>query len=637
MWHAHSVRTVAYNSASSPRDAYPWGNATLIAWLDALARLSRAVGDEMPLDDFFALAAGIGADLPGAHACAIQLASPNGSHLIIRGCTGLSDWYVSAVSDARQISLEPESTYFESPSSRSFRLGQIVCVDDVAADLGYAPWRELAIQEGYHSMAAIPLMGRTQPIGVLALYSQGTQIGSRENLKLFEVIANNIAGALALITLRRRESETMQRLEAANRALELQQEQLDRADTQHRGLMQLVFEGAGLDAIANWTAEALGTPVVIEHHEVVTVAGLEFLDATKPIDPRAILSGPIREHLMSVPAGVQFIPASPEGPGCWVAAIFLDGKAVGHLWALGTENPPDGLHMRLLERATLVASVELWRERYERELDWRLIGDLVDEIMTGDPAKAEVTRRRAAQVGVDLDREHVYVMFWPQARDSDTHMGTLVEPGAVVHPTAEGTVRRRGYTSVVAWRDQCLEVLIERPPDQDREALIADVLLMAQELSRALLGRPVIAVVSGICGRAADYPIARRATRAALEIAKRPREISTRVIDIASMGVSTLLLGSSRIEDLIRFRDECLGPLKEHDRRRGGQLLQTLRVHLETGGSNQATAQRLYLHANTVLYRLHNIEKICRIDLRDTEVMLRMQLAVLIDEIAGDG
>ena len=630
------MRTVAYNSTQAPKDAYPWGNATLIAWLDALARLSRAVGDEMPLDDFFALAAGIAADLPGAHACAIQIASPNGSHLQIRGCTGLSDRYVAAVSNARQISLEPDSTYFESPSSRSFRLGQIVCVDDVTTDPGYAPWREVALEEGYHSMAAIPLMGRTQALGVLALYSQSTQIGSRENLKLFEVIANNIAGALALITLRRREHETMQRLEDANRALELQQEQLDRADTQHRGLMQLVFEGAGLDAIADWTSTALGCPVVIEHLEVVTVAGLDRLPVDSGIDPRAILTGPIRESLMSDPAGVQFIPASTEGPGCWVAPIFLDGKAVGHLWSLGADEPPDGLHMRLLERATLVASVELWRERYERELDWRMIGDLVDEIMTGDPTKAEVTRRRASQVGIDLDHDHVYVVFWPQAHESDPQVGSLVEPGAIVHPTAEGSVRRRGYTSLVAWRDQCLEVLIEVPVDVARGALLADVDVMAQELSRALMGRPVLAVVSGSCARQADYPAARRAARSALEIAKRPREIRTRVIDIASMGVSTLLLGSSQIEELVRFRDECLGPLKEHDRRRGGQLLQTLRVHLETGGSNQATAQRLYLHANTVLYRLHNIEKICRVDLRDTEVMLRMQLAVLIDEIAGD-
>ena len=101
------------------------------------------------------------------------------------------------------------------------------------------------------------------------------------------------------------------------------------------------------------------------------------------------------------------------------------------------------------------------------------------------------------------------------------------------------------------------------------------------------------------------------------------------------MGVLSLLLGASRDADLLKFRDDNLGVLIEHDQRRDSQLLNTLRIHLQTGGSNQLTAQALFLHANSVLYRLRNIEKLCCVDLHDTEVLLRLQLALLIEDLTS--
>jgi sugar diacid utilization regulator len=612
------------------------GDESAVGWLDAVSQLSKAVNDEMPLDEFFALAASIGANLPEAAACAIQLASRSGTHLLFKGTSGLSNRYIDSVVSSKQISLAPGTEYFDSPSSRCYRTGEVVCVDDILTDPSYAPWREVGVTEGYRSMVSIPLAGSKGPIGVLAVYSTAPNVGNRHTLQLFEVLADIIASILRVVNVRRRETQMLKRLAAANRALKSQHELSDNADAQHRGLMQLVFEGAGLDAIARWTAEILKCSVIIDNDQSIPIAqarppGDNRMGAAEPmIDPQwSKLKDPDSPDLQCIP--------QPNGTDtAWVAPIFLDGKTVGHLWALDRTAPPNGFERRLLERATLVASVELWRERYERELDWRLIGDLLDEIMTGDQASAESTRRRAAQVGLDLGREHAFLLFWPEARESDGTRGLVAEPSAVMHPSAESAVRRQGYTAILAWRDQALEVLVERRAGQDRDEFLADVHTMTTELTKSLQGRNIVTIVSSTCVHRTDYPAARRAAYAVLDLAKQGHISSTRVIDVSRMGVTALLLTSTRQEDLLAFRDEHLGPLKEHDKRRDSRLVQTLKVHLETGGSNQVTAQNLFLHPNTVLYRLNNIEKLCQIDLRNTEVLLRMQLAMLIEELVGD-
>lgn len=631
------MRIVAHQRSSELVELVNFrGDESAVGWLNAVSQLSRAVSDEMPLDEFFMLAASIGANLPGAAACAIQLASRSGTHLIFKGISGLSTRYVESVVSSKQISLTPGSEYFDSPSSRCFRTGEVVCVDDILTDPSYAPWREVGTVEGYRSMVSIPLVGNRGPIGVLAVYSRDPDLGNRQRLQLFEVLADNIAWALRLVNIRRRETQTLKRLAAANRALKDQQDIVDRADSQHRGLMQLVFEGAGLGAIAQWAADIIECPIVIDNHLCIPVAQARPLADELANSEAPVIAPEWCELMIPDTTALQYIPRPDGTDAAWVAPIFLDGKTVGHLWALGRSGPPDGFSRRLLERATLVASVELWRERYERELDWRLIGDLLDEIMTGDPISAESTRRRAAQVGLDLDHEHVFVLFWPEARTSDGAAGLVAEPSAVIHPAAENSVRRRGYNAILSWRDQTLEVLIERRAGQMRDEFVADVAKMTDELATSLQGRPVVTVVSSTCVRRGDYPAARRATYAVLDLVKRGSMVRTRVVDVSRMGVSALLLTSSRQDDLLAFRDDCLGPLKEHDRRRDSGLLQTLRVHLLTGGSNQVTAQHLFLHPNTVLYRLNNIEKLCKVDLRDTEVLLRMQLAMLIEELTTD-
>lgn len=65
--------------------------------------------------------------------------------------------------------------------------------------------------------------------------------------------------------------------------------------------------------------------------------------------------------------------------------------------------------------------------------------------------------------------------------------------------------------------------------------------------------------------------------------------------------------------------------------RKSAELYQTLRVFTKCGFNKAHTSERLFLHRNTVNYRIAQIESICGIDLSTTELLFSLQLSFLID------
>lgn len=69
--------------------------------------------------------------------------------------------------------------------------------------------------------------------------------------------------------------------------------------------------------------------------------------------------------------------------------------------------------------------------------------------------------------------------------------------------------------------------------------------------------------------------------------------------------------------DIRRQLERVLAPLLVYDARTGSDLARTLRAYVEGGGNLTATADRLFLHRNSVAYRLQRIEELAGIDPRD--------------------
>ena len=84
----------------------------------------------------------------------------------------------------------------------------------------------------------------------------------------------------------------------------------------------------------------------------------------------------------------------------------------------------------------------------------------------------------------------------------------------------------------------------------------------------------------------------------------------------------------SRSPDLAPF-EELVEPLLTYDREHRSDLVRTLRVYLATGANASEAADRLFLHRNSLLYRLMRIGEMTGLDLKDPRARLALQLGLL--------
>jgi DNA-binding PucR family transcriptional regulator len=94
------------------------------------------------------------------------------------------------------------------------------------------------------------------------------------------------------------------------------------------------------------------------------------------------------------------------------------------------------------------------------------------------------------------------------------------------------------------------------------------------------------------------------------------------------MDLESLLGDFARSPDLEPFR-ELIEPLEAYDGERNGGLVRTLRVYFAAGANASEAADRLFLHRNSMLYRLARIQDLTGLDLKDPRARLALQLGLL--------
>lgn len=89
-----------------------------------------------------------------------------------------------------------------------------------------------------------------------------------------------------------------------------------------------------------------------------------------------------------------------------------------------------------------------------------------------------------------------------------------------------------------------------------------------------------------------------------------------------------LVLNRDRPDEMDSFIQETIGPLLEHDAQSGVPLLPTVRTFIEHGGRLRETAAALFVHRNTLAYRLERAAETLGADLKEPDTRLAIELAL---------
>lgn len=102
--------------------------------------------------------------------------------------------------------------------------------------------------------------------------------------------------------------------------------------------------------------------------------------------------------------------------------------------------------------------------------------------------------------------------------------------------------------------------------------------------------------------------------------------MARRVCDLDTM--FRVLGGGSSLDGF----GDLIKPLEDYDRDHNSDLVKTLRVYFGANANASLAAQRLYLHRNSMNYRLERVQEITGLDLTAPKTRLALQLGLLARE-----
>jgi purine catabolism regulator len=407
---------------------------------------------------------------------------------------------------------------------------------------------------------------------------------------------------------------------------------MERGVRLHAQLSQLEAEGQGLSGLVKAMSEISGRGVLIQdkrgrvlsQHPSSTLLSiwddvLEHLGGLESL-PESLVE---RRRTGNQPGiVVQQIPGGLER---LVAPITVGEVARGYLSLVGMAGEMDELDQLVAEQGVLVSAVEMARNKAIREAEKRLKGDLLTALVQDNLSPREA-RLWVQAMGFDLAQAHVALRFaWDSpSSPSLRRLETLVN----------GEVSRLGLQVIVSPMEAEIICICQIPAAENRPelALVFGQAVLDQEARE-------FPDIPGRCGVGTVAP-ALENWRASLRHAGQALELARRLsihkpLYYGDLSVYRLLFQLEHSPEVIAFQEETIGSLLDYEG--SNELLHTLEAFFEHHGNLSQTAEALFIHRNTLIYRMERIAAITNLDLDNPENRLAIQLALRIYRMMGKG
>ena len=496
--------------------------------------------------------------------------------------------------------LDFEMAFGEGLSTQAILAQRTIWVDDYAT----SEHRARALDRyAFGSVICAPLIFRGEAIGALNLHAtQGGHRFGADDADLLAVFAAH--AAIAIDHARRFENEVKLGRELADTNAEL-----SRSLVVQQRLAEQVLLDAGPAGIAVVLAADLGRRVVIQDHIRRVIAGAS---------PDG---GDDWRRLVEPGAGTE----AGGGPEPISVAVRVGREVVGHL-LLSAEGDLGPIDRALVDIAATGAALEFAKIRATVEVEDRLRGEAIADLLAGSYPTEEAMAARVARLGHDLGQPHDLLVI-----DVDVDSARADELGRQHLALVREHLAQRAPRSLTVSQGGSLVVLATQPSrgEAGGDELAAEL----RDVLEGVVGSGSVTVaLGGTCDGPDAYAPAFAAARQTLDVMIKLGRRGT-VIGARELGPYGLLLRASSRDELEGFARGTIAPLVEHDRRHGAELTRTLRVFLEEDRVQRRTAARMFIHVNTVVYRINRIEQLIGRSLADPSAVFDLTLALRILDV----
>lgn len=414
----------------------------------------------------------------------------------------------------------------------------------------------------------------------------------------------------------------------------------DRLDAVRRGLLRAAGDGTGLPAMTHELASLVGNPVLMADR-YLHLLGYHG-DGTEP-DPDDLvpllvsLQGAFRPPTGLV-AGDLDLYQVERGEAevgdrtiAFLAAPIGEEEVLGMVLVLEVNHPTGPVDLFWVREVASAAAFEMSRWRSLVRTEQKYQSEFVNDLVYNNFESRTSLLERAAVWGWNLDLPHrVVVLELDGSDERQPDRRTIEEFHALLESAGS---QREGEPIAVRHGERCIVLVPPRADETTSESRERLHRLFRRWTERVDRWRPAQTLSAG-AGNSFDVTELYRSyqeAKTALEIGRSLNGEGTLAL-FRDLGVFRLLYTQGD-QELQEFWDETVGTLVAHDVQHGGDLIATLRTYLDCDGDLSETAGRLFVHPNTLRYRLDKIREITGKDVRLTEDRVNLYVALRVGDL----
>jgi purine catabolism regulator len=428
---------------------------------------------------------------------------------------------------------------------------------------------------------------------------------------------------------------------------------LRRSQEIQRQLTQVAFSGANLQQISQTIANLMGNTIIVADQNFSLLSFAFWEKEHKNQKRKAYVGRTLDQYLYNLErtgfidkirktkkADRVEVLFSKQGEQAWVVVpVLVNDEILGYIAVLEDYHRMREEDWGALVQAATVTGMAIYKQVVEEEVARRQRNDFLFHVLEGQlPLGQEVVEQaKSLQISLHMTwsiiqielvnleeyrRRHFAGSVQEEAASKQRDLAILID---------QLTAKQKDL--LVACKQEWITVLCPMTVNSHaREQAMQRVEGIKQELQRFAPELEIAVGVSRVCEDYRQLPLAYREAKETLEIGRNLDPLA-RVYCFWDLGVYQILTKLKDMPELKEYYEAILGRFDHFDTLTRSEFVKTLEAYFNANGNIFKAAQLLYLHRNSMTYRLKRIQDVLGVDLDDSEVRFNLQLALKIRKV----
>ncbi|GAE32048.1 PucR family transcriptional regulator [Halalkalibacter hemicellulosilyticus] len=415
--------------------------------------------------------------------------------------------------------------------------------------------------------------------------------------------------------------------------LEARTEELHYALDIHRKFTDMIISGKGLFEVIDRLSKLVHAKVMLLNHRLETITSSPKFDEVFCYQIATHINEEMKARDLffeeKLVLHVQFSQYK-EKHSATLFPVQTNTYQKGFMVVFKTISPQDSTTNLAIEQAANVVSFELMKLHALEQNSRRLKNEFFADLLEGSYSSTEDIANRGRHYGLKKNHQYMCIVC---KMDDDNHFTSGDDPMVLysdsIYEHLETLLRYYQQDFILFTKGDLFLIIVE--VKGFGEAAEQKITANLQEIQREFLDTFFISLSFGVGNVAEQLVTIPMSYQEALDALRSGYRLKKKLfIQTCHTKEVTELLRTIPSQKLKDFYLSSLKDLAYSTERDKQELLETLSVYIEKNCQISETSKELFIHRNTVIYRIKKCESLLNVDLKDASHIHKLRTALLV-------